>query len=80
MLQGNTPNLLDGLSYTTCISDSYLAKHTDPEAAEWMVRGQRSNPFPNVRLRTPSQASFWSTRLWPLRRTDTAAQNPILKQ
>lgn len=33
MLQYDTPNLLDVLSYSTCISDRYLAKHTDPEAA-----------------------------------------------
>lgn len=61
-------------------SNSYLAKHTDPEAAGWTVRGQRSNPFPNVRLHTPLPASFWSTTLWPRRRTDTTVRNPFLQQ
>lgn len=63
-----------------CHNDSYLAKHTDPEAAGWTVRGQRSNPFPNVRLHTPLPASFWSTTLWPRRRTDTTVRNPFLQR
>lgn len=33
MLQYDILNPLDVLSSSTCISDSYLAKHTDPEAA-----------------------------------------------